>query len=170
MAGHSTVSVYLQGWRAARLRMLSLLRLLRGLPAEHARLRLGLAVERCSQRGEAVHAEVLLAEQGFQHLKLGRVVQRHAQLLQRLLRDLVLLQGRLQGLLHAGHEGLLGRLGHASRHPLPLPREDIWLGRGQRAKEPVQVLPRLQPLQITPCNFQALSHFCNQSRPAGRRA
>lgn len=170
MAGHSRVAVHLQGLRAARLNMLSLLRLLCSLPAEHARLRLGLIIECCSQRGKAIHAKVFLAEQGFQHLELGSVVQRHAQLLQGLLCDLVLLRGRLQRLLHAGHEGLLGCLGHASRHPLPLPREDVWLRRGQCAKEPIQVLPRLQPLQINSCTLQATSLACSKSRPAMRCA
>ncbi len=151
--------VYLQGLRAARLSllsMLSLLRLLCSLPAQQARLRLRLAlvVERCSQSSQPIHAQVFLAEQGLQHLQLGSVIQCHPQLLQGLLCDLVLLQGLLQGLLHghwAGHERLLGRLGHASWHPLRLPGENIRLRRWQCPKQPVQVLPCLHSLQISPC-------------------
>ena len=185
---HSAIMVrltalgHLQGLRAARLSllgMLSLLRLLCSLPAHQAclRLRLALVVERCSQCSQPIHAQILLAEQGLQHLKLRSVVQRHAQLLQGLLRDLILLQGLLQGLMHghwAGHEGLLGRLGHASWQPLRLPGEDVWLRRRQGPKQPIQVLPCLHSLQISPCKSnraQSLQYHvpCREVKERNRR-
>lgn len=143
--------MYLKRLRAAELGLLCLLHVLRllcSLPAKQARLGLILAVERCTQRCQTVHAQVFIAEQGLQHLKLCGVVQRHAQLLQGLLRDLVLLHGLLHGH-RVGQEGLLGCWRDTSWHALRLPWEDVRLGRRQCAEEPVQVLSCLQSLVST---------------------
>ena len=148
------------------LRLLRLLRLLRSLPAKKARLRLALIVQRGSQGSQAIHAHVLVLEQGFQYLELRILVDGHAQLLQGFWRCLIVLQGLLLLQGHGvGQEGLLWRSRHASWQCLARPGEHVGLRVQHRAIQPVQVLPCPHLLEVRPCTIQGSSALAACMQP-----